>query len=376
MGNETSPEGLDEDWGDDWELAGEELPRDSEEFEATVAPELDPAPPLAGLQGAHEVHVFRKAPLWAEGFVGSVRLGEGDELDLSELKRMWGGGTYQLRPRQNKGRGMQYVPGAVRLSFTGPPMENGQVLDRGTGQPVIDVPASSLGGYEQRGAVPVRVGPGNGLDMMGGLFGQLLDRMDRLEARIAQPAAVPVPVDPLAEVRKAAGLVRELQGLAGMVLGNVPEDDDEDDEDDEEAEGPPGIEGLLLKALEKRLVADEAKPETTEAPKPRPRLIRSPSKPAAPPQQAPPVEAPPQPQPAPPDLVAEETPEHDAWAGTVEPELRRSDEGSRAEQLANDLRSLSPEEQLKIAQESIEALPTDQVRAAFEAMQRERVADA
>jgi hypothetical protein len=367
--------GQDDDWGE----GDDEL---QESWQATVEPagpgesdDPEVADPLATLRGAPRLQIWRSKPTWCKGMLCTIDVADDEEIDLGQLKEDWGGGTMMLRPMEYKhGQGWHYVKGAVSVTMTGEPLEAGNPIGSRRGQRVVDTTAR-----EPMGSTPVRSTGGGqrGMELMSGLFDRITDRLDRLEQRLATPVAV-TPPDPLGEVKRAAAMVHELRGIAGIFAGtDVPDDDDDDDDDEEEPERPKTPEEMLMHLAEGYL---EKKAEEGDAPQaapaaPKPRLIHrakqvpSPSQPAPQPAvatlAAEPEEFPePEPEPEPEPVVVH--PEPDPWGRTVPAEMRGNTAVATAPALdpagiADMLRGLPPEQAMDLLNGAIKSLPKEQV---------------
>lgn len=211
---------------------------------------------LAELAGrAGRIQIWRTRPTWCSGFLASIDIDEGDDLDLGMIKRDWGGGTIRFRPQARGAKGYQYIRGGICLDFTGPPMEAGTPLGR-DGRPlppqVGALPSANYGAAVLPGAHT-----GNhALDVMSGLFRGLQDRLGSIEQKLAAPA---VTADPLADVKRTIALAQAFGDLKKLFGGDQPalEEADEEEEEEEEEQGPPDLEALGLRFLEKKLLEDE-----------------------------------------------------------------------------------------------------------------------
>lgn len=346
-----------------------------------VSAAAEPPDPLSGLRGVERVHVFRRKPTWCKGLLCSLDLAEDEEIDLGQLKQDWGGGQILLRPLHHTAGGWKYKRGAVSVQFTGPPRERGMPLGRDGDPRIIETSARPVVEPPARGLV--RQTGGDGMAVIAQLFDRIVDRLDRLEARVAVPAPAPVPHDPLAEVKRAGLMVRELRQLAGVFSGEQSEepegDEDEENEEDEE-EGPPSPEAMLMRLLEKKL--DEGdKPAEAPQSKTGPRLIRASASASTRPKQ------PPTPAAQPVEVVeAEPEAEHEAepidveavvsgpdpWTETVAPELRGAPASvaAAAAPILEQLRALPTDQAMELLDGVVRSLPKEQVIGWIQAMQQ------
>lgn len=338
-----------------------------------VSEAAEPPDPLAGLRGVERVHVFRRKPTWCKGLLCSLDLSEDEEIDLGQLKADWGGGQILLRPLHHTAGGWKYKRGAVSVQFTGTPRERGMPLGRDGDPRVIETTARPVA-PPARGLV--RQTGGDGMAVMAQLFDRIVDRLDRLEARVAVPAPAPLPHDPLAEVKRAGLMVRELRQLAGVFSGEASEPEEDEDEDEED-EGPPSPEAMLMRLLEKKLDEGDDKPA---APQQRagPRLIKAATRPKQPPTPAArPVEVvEPEPEaerePAPIEVDAVSS--GDPWTESVAPELRGTPSAAAAAAgpILEQLRALPTEQAMELLDGAVRSLPKEQVIEWIQAMQQRK----
>lgn len=367
-------------WDDSAESAGE--PPDPV---AAPPPQLDDPPdPLATLRDVERLQVWRTKPTWCRGLLTTVDLASDEEIDLGQLKEDWGGGQIQLRPMKHTPQGWKYARGAVSVQFTGPPRERGLPLGRDGEPRIIETTARPVAEPPGR-ALARPAGGGDGMALMAQLFDRIVDRLDRLEARVAVPAPVPPPHDPLAEVKRAGAMIRELRQLTGMFSGEPSEEPDEDEDEDEEDEGPPSPEAMLMRLLEKKLDdgGDARHHEAVEpSKKTGPRLIKA--KASQPQRQPPPapakrpveiIDVEPEAESVPaPSEVSPPTVEAalDPWSGTVAAELRgpSGSVASAAAPILEQLRAMPTHEALALLDGVVRSLPKEQVIGWIQAMQR------
>jgi len=374
-----------ETWDDPGDPPGESTDPPAARFSA--APE--PADPLATLRDAERVQVWRTKPTWCRGLLCTIDLAADEEIDLGQLKDDWGGGVIQLRPMQHTSQGWKFKRGAVSVQFTGPPRERGMPLGRDGEPRAVEVnprpvvPEARALARQTMGADP--------LGVMAQLFERITDRLDGIERRISlAPEAAPPP-DPLAEVKRAGLMVRELRELAGVFAGteplpaDEPDDDEEDDEGDEEE--PQGPEAMLMRLLEKKLTEDEEKPSATPAPTSGPRLIKAEasSRPTPPPtptarrEQV--IDVEPEPEPEPEAAPVENLgtvidPAPDPWSEQVAPELRGQGSAAPATvpaaalPIVEQLRAMPTEQAMELLDSVVRSLPKEQVISWIQAMQQ------
>lgn len=187
---------------------------------------------LASLRGHGRISLFRVKPTWCAGFLTTIELSPGEEIDLAGIKRDWGGGSIQFRPQVQTSGGVKWAKGGVTVVLTGLPRENGEILSPdGTRAPERVI-------IEPRQA-PVRPVPqvDNGAALMQTMFSSMMGLLTTVIQQQQQPAgralaAAPVaappaaavaPADPLKQLRDALAINRELND----VFGGGGDDDDE-----------------------------------------------------------------------------------------------------------------------------------------------------
>jgi hypothetical protein len=369
-----------------WTQPGDRPGESADPHSAARVEPVEPADPLATLRDAERIQVWRTKPTWCRGLLCTVDLAADEEIDLGQLKEDWGGGVIQLRPMQHTSQGWKYARGAVSIPFTGPPRERGVPLGSDGEPRVIEAEARPVAPPPR--ALATRPMGGDVIGTMAQLFERITDRLDGLERRMVEGA--PGPPDPLAEVKRAAAMVHELRGLAGVFAGEPIEEPDEADDDEEEPEGDEeesaSPEAMLMRLLEKKLTEDEAKPEATPQPASGPRLIKAPRKATPPPAPAPApapaaaaaavIDVEPEPEPEPAHSLGIVEPEPDPWTETVPPELRAGSVPAPSPQvlapIVEQLKAMPTDQAMELLDQVVRSLPKEQVIGWIQAMQQAR----
>lgn len=232
----------------------------------TVAPEDEDEDPnlahvqesLRALRGAGRLALFRKKPTWCAGYLCSIELDKNEEIDLSAIKRDWGGGEIQFRPQHYTANGVRFAPGGRTLRFTGPPRENG-----------VEITPDGYFGPTRAHAPAVVVQQDRPVRQSTNVLEQLVVMLvDRLTTQQQQPqqrplAAPPQSTDPLEQLGKSIATFKQLERLMG---GAGPAEEDADDGEPAE-DVPPWLGKLFEKVLDKW---DGKKKPTAATPAPAP----------------------------------------------------------------------------------------------------------
>ena len=240
-------------------------------------PELDPGLShvrtlLNNLRPFSRVQLWRTKPTWCAGFLTNIDIARGEELDLDQIKRDWGGGEIQFRPQVRTPAGMKYARGGGTLPLTGPPRERGVEI---TPHGMFEAPAAARSPVvvETRPAstrsISDAAGPwGLVQTMFQGMLGMMQQNMQQSMQQNMQPQqAAPrvVAPDPLAALGQLEGTLKIFKRLQATLQ---PDDDDDDDDDDAEAAATPTdrLLGMLVGQLEQKMASKGSKPATPAKP--------------------------------------------------------------------------------------------------------------
>lgn len=224
---------------------------------------------LSALRGFGRLALFRKKPTWCAGFLCSIELDKDEEIDLSAIKRDWGGGEIQFRPQRYTSNGVRFAPGGRTLRFTGPPRENGVEItpDGYFGPTRSTAPAVVL---QQDRPVRQQASSNNTLEQL------VVMLVDRLTAQPRALAAPPPPAressDPLEQLGKSIATFKQLERL----MGGAPQAEEEEVE--EGPAEPPWLGRLIETALDK--IESKKKPQQQQQAAPSWRLHKSAQAPA------------------------------------------------------------------------------------------------
>lgn len=200
----------------------------------------DPMDALRNLsaEGSKMISLYREKPSYAAGRLEAFYIDPGETIDLDAVQREWGGGTFRFRPHKPDGR---FEGGSVSVRLAGPALFRGVPVDY-QGNPIHPVRAPSMGVIDTvarptSGAPVTRYGAEQpagtehrAMDMLGHTMERILDRLDRLEERAAQPNP---QTDPMAQLTQSIAVVKKLQGMfseGGPGFGGFGGLDDDDDE--------------------------------------------------------------------------------------------------------------------------------------------------
>lgn len=262
MGNSQADAGSDEGEPSDSDVVQtprrahgrEEVP--SHEVEVVADPhDLEPEegdPDLAhvqavirGLRGAGPIQIWRKKPTWCQGYLTTIEVGRGEQLDLRQLKADWGGGELQFRPQTLTDRGIRFARGGGTIRFTGPPREFGREITPDGYVNRAPAPAAAI---ERVPAVrPVGLDPSTQMMML--MFQELMGVLRRPAPRAE------VERDPLGDAEKLLMRLHRMQGLLGG----------HEDEDEDEEPAKSSIEEKVLEVLLKKFDRDGEKKKESPA---------------------------------------------------------------------------------------------------------------
>jgi hypothetical protein len=202
-------------------------------------PTIEPAIPvelsgvqemLRSLRGPVMIQLYRKKPTWCAGFLDEVILNEREELDLQAIKKEWGGGEIQLRPRVQTPQGTKWAKGGGVVKFTGPPRERGREIDASGYR--TENPSAIM--VETRPAPIKQVSSDAApmLAMMQGVFGMMQTMMQGMMSGFQQQqqqqtrpiAPVAGPANPLTALHEALKVHKEISRAFAPA-----EDDDEEE---------------------------------------------------------------------------------------------------------------------------------------------------
>lgn len=322
---------------------------------------------LQELQSGGRIALWRIAPTWAAGFLCTMESTE--PLDLEQVRREFGGGTYSARPMaQNKRGSFRFKPGAVRFQIVGAPLIEGRLAQPQQPQPSRAIAPDAV--VTRGGAVHYN---------QEGVIERLLDEMAQMRTQFAAvlqqqaqalPATTPATPAPSQLGGSLAGLatqMRELKKVRALLREIVDDDDDGDDGDDAGDDN-----GSAAASLEERLLSkifEEEKPKAAApaqaSSKPQPRLIRAGSAAPARAEEQPRAAPPP---PPPPDHAnsadlggAEDTPEPEPSA-TV----------PTAASIFQQLQQLTPEEGQRLLLTVAAQVPPGVLRALADRAEKSR----
>ena len=211
---------------------------------------------LSALRGYGRLALFRKKPTWCAGYLCSIELDKDEELDLSAIKKDWGGGEIQFRPQRYTANGVRFAPGGRTLRFTGPPRENGvEITPDGYFGPTRAAPPAVVVQQDR----PVRQQQQQGNNTLEQLVVMLVDRLTTQPRTPAAPPPVRESNDPLEQLGKSIATFKQLERLMGG-SHQVEEADDEEPPEDV----PPWLGRLIETALDK--LENKKKPQQQQAP--------------------------------------------------------------------------------------------------------------
>lgn len=159
---------------------------------------------LKTLPGSWKISIDRLSPSWAAGHCGHMEIDPDDPFDIEEIKEEWGGNRLRIRVLDEHGN--QHRQTTIR--FAEPPRNEGQIMKR----------------YQEEPQRPQNAQPDFGSQLVTMLIAQqqaqsdltktlIQSSLDNSNKQIPPPPVDTSPASPMAPLRDAMKLMKEMEGL-------------------------------------------------------------------------------------------------------------------------------------------------------------------